>query len=385
MFMSDDIANPVYLSVDNLGMLAIIFGEGDDCEKAAELFSPKERNRELAKGDLRVCKKIGEAWRAVLGIPAISVLQFCIYSSIFDICNISPRKLGDTGFYIQKYDVIRNMQRNAFYKADIMDNFMRIFCITQRIYRAFSRLAFLFKYRRAKIYNTHNLGIVPISITDKNTIVVFQNKKKYLFTTHELCNIVNTSLSNCAHFFPCPVKCKNPYTNTVLDDSALYYIYFKLVHNRVEPEWFLLFTRFFVCEFSIDRFLEYNECLIQEYNIKRYAYNSNAVEIYDYILDMFEDYNYMFKNRAIEIHEDFPKNRLGELMRPYLHCYIQSKYSVSNSVRIKQTCLLKTKMKAFYLFNSAFGRLMKKFDTKTKRLYDAFNDKCIGFYGNVEI
>jgi hypothetical protein len=101
---------------------------------------------------------------------------------------------------------------------------------------------------------------------------------------------------------------------------------------------------------------------------------------------MFEDCH-IYGSR---IDRDFPKDRLLEIMRPYIQLYYQAKYSMLHSKKIEYTNKLKAKLREFMEFNPQFGRkkvIMKPVKLSLKKISDkiVFDDKHIPFYENVSV
>ena len=269
-----------------------------------------------------------------------------------------------------KYEILNRLINNMFLNDEIRNKILDIFYSTQKIYHAFSRIAYLYKYKKAQIYNTSNLGLTPISIDNKNIIQILQYKKVYLFTSNEINGILNASLSHCPYFFSEPLVCKNPYNNIPFNKSNLYSMYFFLKSTSFNIS--LLIHQFFLSNFNLHIFLDENEYLIQEYAIKKYSYNTPNTAIYKYIIKMLREYN-----KNIIIHKEFPKDKLHQIMKPYLYLYLMSNYSINEHKRDETQILLTQKLKRFYNFNTKFGEKIKELSSPELII---INDKHIPFY-----
>jgi hypothetical protein len=236
-------------------------------------------------------------------------------------------------------------------------------------------------YKRAKIYNTEDLLLAPISTSDKNVFVLFQNRTKYVFQLRELIRTLTDSLCHCCHFFPSPSVCKNPYTNMALNKSDLYNIYFAIRFSNYSMP--LLFEKYFRSDFHLEKFSMENQDIINEEYLKTYVEN-NCQDIYELTRDMFRDNQMRFN-----IHKCFPKEVLLKIMKPYLDLFIISQYSIHMQKKIQAYRLLHKKLHQFIGFNPSFGkrkvRIVKKnpFDMKHICQY-YFDENCIPFHFEIE-
>jgi hypothetical protein len=113
-----------------------------------------------------------------------------------------------------------------------------------------------------------------------------------------------------------------------------------------------LLHKYFITNFNIDQFKTDNECLIRDIAIKSCVYSSSYYELVPSVIFMLASFN-----KRILIHDDFPKERLVNIMRPYLHLYYTYKYAVYGSEkRYESYTLLNKKLKIFVQFNPKFGR-----------------------------
>jgi len=113
-----------------------------------------------------------------------------------------------------------------------------------------------------------------------------------------------------------------------------------------------LFQNFFIENFDLEAFRKNNLYLIRESSIEDYVNNMDTEEAVDYIFLMIK--NCYQKN--IFISDEFPKKKLIEIMKPYLHYYFISLYSLSIEKKRDYFEKLQKKMKRFFSFNPKFGR-----------------------------
>ena len=184
----------------------------------------------------------------------------------------------------------------------------------KRIYNAFTRIKYIYKFKKAEIQINHDLYLNPIDISKNNYITILQNDKKYLFTTSDIINIMNSSLSNAPHFFVNPLISKNPYNNIPFNKSTLYNIYFFIKNsNYIMPP---LIKGFFMTNFNLHLFVKEYEAIIRDIAIENFIFKSDSNVLYNVVINMLNKYD--IKNN-FSIHEDFPQEKLVSIMRPYLY------------------------------------------------------------------
>lgn len=250
---------------------------------------------------------------------------------------------------------------------------------TQKHYNAFSRLAYIIKFKRSKTVVTDDLNMNPLEISHQSTFTLMQNGVKYMFHINDLINIIETALSNAPNFFVSPLVAKNPYNNEVFSKSTLYNIYFTM--KSLPRLISLLFHQYFLCDFDMERFLLNNESTLKDNAITRYVYNSPDITLKPVILIMLKNNLY---TRQLTIHDDFPINKLVYIFKPFLYLFLTINYDYSYSDRINYyTNKLFLKLKRFYEFNQFFGRIFYTIYTSNKKLKIRkieFNTKYLSFH-----
>lgn len=269
-----------------------------------------------------------------------------------------------------KYVFLNKVMTNIFLNETQKENIMAIFSQIQKIYFAFARIAYIYKFKKSKILVNHDLTLSPLHISNKYCFCLLQNNNRYLFHVNDLINIANTSLSNSPSFFADPLVLKNPYNNVPFNKSTLYNIYFFIRKSTIVlPE---LLHLFFLTNFNISLFADHYEHVIREYALKYFVKNSAVATLHMHILDMLDEYNseysITFPYWRINIDIDFPQNKLVDIMRPYLLLYMRSHYSLVHTVRVFSKNRLKQKLDSLYTYNPSFGR--KKIDLENKYVFD---------------
>lgn len=255
-----------------------------------------------------------------------------------------------------KFTFLNEILKNIFNTDKINTEFIDYFNKIQKIYHAFSKLSFIYRYKKAKIMVNTDLILNEISQHNKFVYCLFQNNCKYLFDIHELIKIIHNSIANSHMFFSSPFPIKNPYNNIILNKSTLYNIYFFIQSNTLlRPE---LFYYYFKTNFNLNKFNSEYQYLLRNFAIKSYLNNNSRDIIYNDIEYMIDEYNEIVKYRKCQIIIDntFPRDLLVDIMKPYLELFLISQYSLMYTDRLVSKKILKKKLYDFNNFNPQFGR-----------------------------
>jgi hypothetical protein len=262
--------------------------------------------------------------------------------------------------YKNKFIMFRETQ-NSFLQFS-REEFINYFCKIQKTYYAFSRLAFIYKYKKSSMSVTTDIGLNDIKINDKNVMCIYHFNSRYLFNINDLLKIINTSLTNSYTLFSQPLPSKNPYNNLPFTKSNLYniYLFLKFKTNIYND----LFIKFFQCDFNLTTFYHKYEHVLRDYIINNYIKNSSQDVLIQEIKKMIKIFNNK-TNKNILIDDEFPKNRLVKIMKPYLLLYLQSYYSLVPIIKNNANILLNRKLKNFQKFNPQFGKKLYKLGFKS--------------------
>ena len=286
-------------------------------------------------------------------------------------------KLNIKNIYTSKIKCLQIMLSNIFLNETTKEEIMNTFYNIQRFIHAILLLKRIWKWKRATIYNTDDLYMNTIHAGQKNTLTLLQNNTKYIFQIRELIGTVNTALSNSCHFFLEPIICKNPYTNIPFDKSSLYNIYFAVRSSTfIMPP---LLHKYFLSDFHLSEFSIMNQHTMNQEYLRTYVDNNCAKDVRDIVKDMFDDHRITMK-----INKSFPKDKLFTIMKPYLHLYFISNYSLNEYKKRLHYKQLHRKLHEFFTFNPNFGRKKVRFIevrpfSKSKKIEHYFEDKHIDF------
>jgi len=280
----------------------------------------------------------------------------------------------------KKFNCLNELISNIFVLESQKDDILDLFSKIQRVYYGFVKLAYLYKFNKAKVQVTTDLCMNDLNPKSSNVFTLYQSNSKYYFSLKDLINMLNRNLSNCMDFAPDPIVTKNPYNNVMLTDTELYNIYFFMRWNScIIPE---LFQGYFMCNFNMKTFRYNNEFSIINTYIKNYIYNAHHDTLYPIFKCMFSECKYITKK--LQIDEEFPKDKLMNIMKPYLHLYYIWINSTNGTYKqCNAEYALKRKLRLFVNFNPQFGRkiyTIKKAMFNKRKIEHTFNDKHMNFY-----
>jgi len=280
-------------------------------------------------------------------------------------------------FKNSKFDYLKNILSNIFIDENQKKNILTIFHNIQKFFHSIYRLKYIWRLKKANIYNTEDLYMNPIHIGEKNTIVLLQNNTKYVFHVRELIRTINSSLSNACHFFIEPLVCKNPYTNIPFNKAALYNIYFAIRESTfIMPT---LLHEYFLSGFDLSNYAINNENIMNDEYLRTYVDNNCVQDVYERVREMFAEHHIVMK-----INKDFPIDNLFTIMKPYLELFYSSNYSLNSYNKVFCYRKLHRKLHEFKKFNPNFGRKKVRLIeiipfSKFKKIEYYFDDKYIEF------
>jgi hypothetical protein len=271
-----------------------------------------------------------------------------------------------------KFEILLGVLDNMFFSASQKEDFFTIFSKVQKTYKAIARFGRICKIRFSKVQNTEDLCMNSVTSADKNVLLIYQKGSNYLFTTRDLINIIDKSLTNNLDYFCDPLPIKNPYTNITFSYSILYNIYFFIKRSAMVMSQPL--HMYFLCNFNLEKFSIDNECAIRDICIYNYVFNTPLPYLHDKIMYMVLT---NIHTKKWSICAEFDKDKLSRIMLPYFYLSEISFYSLNPDKKYQAGYELSVKLNRFYNFNPLFGR--KIFGAKPL----AINCKCIDFYAKL--
>ena len=259
---------------------------------------------------------------------------------------------GKSKFSVLKSSVLFNMYIDQARKESMLEIFMK----AQRTYHGFARFALLYKVKHSKIYNVDtDLYFNSLdSLSDKIITHIYDDKTRviYKFRISDIISITKAALSNAPGFFVEPLSIKNPYTNVPFTISQLYHLYFVIKDSSyIIPS---LFHHFFEVDFNLDSFSNNYECVIRDESLKIFLKTSTQDQKFLHIMKMITHYEDYIIN--INIHPEFPSNKLVEGLSPFLKDYLYGVYSLNPTLRFLARRRLKTSLSLFNKLNPTYGR-----------------------------
>jgi hypothetical protein len=255
-----------------------------------------------------------------------------------------------------KFRFFNECINNVFFDAETKNDFTLLFDKIQRTYNSFRKFAYIYKFRKSKLVVTDDLCSNPIQLNQRNIICIYQAGNRYLFNILDLNKIINTSLANSSMFFSTPLPIKNPYTNLPFNKSTLYNIYFFIQFNTNYTN--ELFNLFYKSNFNLTIFFGRYEHMLREYTIEHYIETTDTETLHADILNMIFMLNqiYMTPEYQLNIDDDFPKQTLIRVMKPYLRLWIDCGYSLIPCKAAYSVSLLIRKFRYFVKHSRGFGR-----------------------------
>jgi len=291
-----------------------------------------------------------------------------IYNIYFLPYNKKHNNINNTKFSI--FDIV--IFHNDEIASDEKAFFLSQFCLAQKTYSAFRKLATIYKYKHATRFELDmDLCFNKFSNLSQNILItLFEKNIIYKFRISDLINIINKCLSNAPYFFSEPLDIRNPYTNLPFSSANLYNIYFTLkTTNYIMP---ILFHQYFVSNFDLVKFKTENECIIRDKSINQFIKNESIDECYEYIMKMFYVYHtYIY----FTLHSQFPKKKVVTTFKKYLKLFLLREYSLNPMIREKCNIELEYKLALFSQLNPEYGKKLwlKKRRNNENQLYYYFN------------
>jgi len=268
---------------------------------------------------------------------------------IFVLC-YSIRMENSPSVYT-KYQFISKLFSNPMYSETIQENVMELVQKSQRTYFAFVKLARLFRVKTYKVQIDTDLYMNELSPKNRKTFVLLDNRSLYYFSISDLTHIIHDALTYSYIFDSIPLTAKNPYNNTPFSLSALYNIYFHMLHTLyVVPKFIRLF---FESDFNIYRFKWDNEPELREHIVREYVSKMDSSLSKSEIKQMLRLYDV---KKQINIDPEFPADVLVKAMKPYITLYYLVKYTSDTIRRQHYRFKLKYSLCQFIQLNPTFGR-----------------------------
>ena len=230
---------------------------------------------------------------------------------------------------------------NKFLKSSDINKVLDTFCMAQNCLHTLMRFCKRVNYKYARTYD-YNMDMSMTPLYDYKahlTITLLENNTKYSFKLGDMITLINKRLCNSSSFFPEPLDIVNPYTNIPLSYSNLYKLYFTIKSSNYTMS--TLFHQFYLSNFNLEDFLDFNECLIKEHIIIDANKNTTLQQKNKRLSAMLYRYRNYFN------YKDYLENRLVVLEYiSYLHVhYLRTKYSLNPNVRFTSERAIKSGLK----------------------------------------
>lgn len=249
---------------------------------------------------------------------------------------------------------------HPFLSDSLKEEFLDFFSKLQRTYYGFSRFLRIYKFRKATIAVSTDLFLNPLDPKNKRTCIFFIHKSIYYFNISDIWQLLERGWTNHTNFEFDLYMAKNPYTNIPFTKPELYHYYFYRKHGGYSIPTLLEYM--FQEHFDLTTFEMKYEGVICKYMIKKTVFNnnmsgSNSNALYYNIIAMLHENRY---TTLWMIDPDFPRERLIEIMRPYVYVYYLVTYGkLTENQDLYYSSFLHNSLYLFWKFNPRFGN--KKF------------------------
>jgi hypothetical protein len=228
----------------------------------------------------------------------------------------------------KKLNVFKYYYNDCFLNTHKYNIIEKQFITSQKYYRAFSLLAYRYKYNNYKknfIYDK-DLMFNPLCEYKSNLIFfTIENKIPYKFLVNDILKIIRKSLLYNVEYFIESYKPRNPYTNIDLSYTFLINFYIFLKENNINIS--LIFELYYKSNFTISKFInEYQSIIVDEIS-KDYYMDYCEMELYLEIIYIIKHYK---MNTNIYINHNYNKKLIINKFKPILihhlnYCYSNGK------------------------------------------------------------
>mgnify|MGYP001395209601 CR=1 FL=1 len=229
---------------------------------------------------------------------------------------------------------------NKFLIPKNLDVILEVLSNAQKTYHTLARFVNKIAYERARVYDYNmDMAMVPLSEYKPHMLItLLENNTKYNFKLGDLITLIRKRLCHSSNFFPDPLDIVNPYTNIPLSFRNLYKIYFKCKSSNYKlPS---LFHQFFLCNFNVNLFLDYNECLLKEHIIDDYVKTATERQKNKKLAGMVYHYRNYIDYRNFNQNKEEIYKKVSHLLTYYL----RSKYSLNPNVRFNSKRIIQNEL-----------------------------------------
>lgn len=290
----------------------------------------------------------------------VYIMDACLhnpqYHSVVEDKSLFETLLYTTDKKKSKYKTLFEVCNNIFLTDVHRDNYAHLFSLSQKTYLAFSRLAFIWKYKRAVRGNTMDMMMNDIHPEERGVVEIYQRGSIFMFRTNEINRIVENSICDTEYMFANPKAVKNPFNNLPFSKANLYTMYFG-IEKMFVSKLPVIFYNYFRAEFNLQTFYEQNHALIREKGIQDYLKNSETDDLYDDVFTMLEYVkSYSRRRFNLDISDDCCKCCIVKIMKPYLKLYLTHRHSLDKYMAKQSFYKLRQQLFKLLDYNPAFGR-----------------------------
>ena len=251
--------------------------------------------------------------------------------------------------------------KHPFLSDSLKLEYLELFSKLQRTYYGFSRFLRIYKFKKASVAVNTDLFLNPLDPKNKQTCVFFIHKSIYYFNISDIWQLFERGWTNHDKFEFDLYMPKNPYTNIPFTKSELYHYYFyRKNHGFSIP---VLLEYMYQEHFELTSFEIKYETFISKYIIRKAVFDcpmtGNSNSLYYNVIAMLRENNY---TKLWTIDPDFPRERLVEIMRPYLYVYYLITYGkLTENQYLYYASFLHNNLHLCWKFNPRFGNKIISF------------------------
>tara|TARA_X000001036_G_scaffold282501_2_gene262390 strand:+ start:3114 stop:4277 length:1164 start_codon:yes stop_codon:yes gene_type:complete len=245
--------------------------------------------------------------------------------------------------------------KSSFIELGVHVDMCMLFTLAQRTYKAFTKLALLWKQQHSTSSITNDLMLVPLSNYKASSVITLYEKgKPYTFHLPDLYNIIVEAFTHCSHDYFLEIKpIKNPYTNLPFHLCNIYNIYLAYKNSTFSmPN---LFRAYIECDCIKEKFMHIHEPLIRDICIENRFKTITNYKCVKVIRTMLND-DVMLNNIDILIDNNFPWENLIYHFKPFAKLYHKVIYGLNPYSKHVNKMILIKKLKLFKEENPLYGR-----------------------------
>ena len=241
-------------------------------------------------------------------------------------------KINLTGSLSLAY--LEHVHTNYFMSSDTRQQLLEIVEVSQRFINVFRRLYQRKCHKLLKIINTVDLWFEEFQ---SKSVVLYTDGGYYQLTRREVLSLIMSSITNMDSEYALihtPMQPRNPYTNSPMDLSQLYSIYWQVTDTcRTMHGVPFLIVCFFRCNFSLDLLHQRFGIYLLRECVNRYIRACTYTRLFNYITHMCEIAKLSYPELQLDVDLTLPYKELYESLRKPVNLFLQYYYTCDIACR----------------------------------------------------